>query len=151
MRESGFYEIMDDEQLLTITTANRFDNSVVYDRVIIVGNFAGKRFDVFRCMASQRIETLLYEFESNIFKYRMRNAKKAEAELNAMNTAVSVEYDNDTEDLFYSDGAVEDEVAQIDEIDHEVDDYLTHLNEISISSNIRTTLVVLRSLGSLCD
>ena len=132
MRESGFYEIMDDEQLLTITTANRFDNSVVYDRVIIVGNFAGKRFDVFRCMASQRIETLLYEFESNIFKYRMRNAKKAEAELNAMNTAVSVEYDNDTEDLFYSDGAVEDEVAQIDEIDHEVDDYLTHLNEISI-------------------
>lgn len=132
MRECGLYELMDNEQLLTVTTANRFDNSFVYDRIIIVGNFAGKRFDVFRCMASERIETLLYEFESNIFKYRMKSAKKTERELNSMNTAASFEYDDDSEDLFYTDGADENEVAKIAYIDSEVDEYLTHLNEIAI-------------------
>lgn len=131
MRECGFFELMDKEQLLTVTTANRFDNSIVYDRIIIVGNFSGKRFDVFRCMASQRIETLLYEFESNIYRFRMRSAKKAEAELNALNTAVTVEDDDDSEDLYYSDGVNEDDVAEIAAIDSDVDDYLTHLNEIA--------------------
>ncbi len=131
MRECGFFDLMDTEQLLTVTTANRFDNSVVYDRIVIVGNFSGKRFDVFRCMASQRIETLLYEFESNIYKYRMRGAKKTESELNALNTAAFVVDDDDSEDLYYSDGANEDDVAEIAEIDSEVDDYLIHLNEIA--------------------
>ena len=121
---------MDEEPFLTVTTANRFDNSIVYDRIIIVGNFTGKRFDVFRCMASQRIETLLYEFESNIYKYRMRSAKKAEAELNALNTTITVEYD-DSEDLYYSDGVNEDDVEEIAAIDRDVDEYLTHLNEVA--------------------
>ncbi len=131
MRECSFFELMDSEQLLTVTTANRFDNTIVYDRIIVVGNFVGKRFSVFRCMASQKIETLLYDFESNIFKYRMRGAKKEEAELNAMNTVVLVEDDDDIGNLYYSDGVFEDDVAEIAEIDNEVDTYLTHLNEIA--------------------
>lgn len=131
MRECGFFDLMDSEELLTITTANRFDNSVIYDRIIVIGNFAGKRFDVFRCMASQRIETLLYEFESNLYRYRMRSAKKAEAELNSMNTVAPVEEEDAADYLFYFDNADEGDVAEIAEIDVEVDDYVAHLNEVA--------------------
>ena len=131
MRECGFFGLMDAEKLLTITTANRFDNTIVYDRIIIVGNFTGKRFDVFRCMSSKRIETLLYTFESNLYKHRMRNARKAERELNSMNTAVSIEYDDNLEELYYSDGTNEEDVTEIAGMDSEVDDYMVHLNELA--------------------
>ena len=90
MRESGYFDIMDDERLLTVVNANSFDNTLLYDRIIITGNFNGKRFDSFRCMSSPRIETLLYDFESNIYRYRMKNARKEIAELNSMNTAATI-------------------------------------------------------------
>ena len=60
----------------------------------------------------------------------MRSAKKAEAELNALNTTITVEYD-DSEDLYYSDGVNEDDVEEIAAIDRDVDEYLTHLNEVA--------------------
>lgn len=139
MRECGFFSLMDAENNLTVTTANRFDNTIVYDRIIIVGNFTGKRFDAFRCMASQKIETLLYTFESNLFKHRMRNARKTEMELNSMNTTISIEYD-DPQELYYDD-ADEEDVTEIAEMDSEIDNYMVHLNELA-------TLHGLESYGS---
>lgn len=76
MRESNLYNLMDKWENLTITTANRFDNTVYYDRIIVLGNYEGKRFNTFRCRSSQRIETILYEFELNVFYHRKRYEKK---------------------------------------------------------------------------
>jgi len=50
-----------------ITTANRFDGTRSYDRVIGVGNFFGDRFDPQRCTAAARIVVLLYENEGKVF------------------------------------------------------------------------------------
>lgn len=139
MRTCGFFKLMTDEKLLTVTTANRFDNSVAYDRIFVVGNIRGKRFDVFKCIASQRIETLLYECESNIFKYRARIAKKEEDELDAMNGAVFIEGNDETYSLYYSDDADENDVAEIDKIDNEIDEYLEHLKDIAIYRDIESS------------
>lgn len=132
MRECGYYDIMEDDSLLTVVNANSFDNSVMYDRIIITGNFSGKRFDSFRCMSSPRIETLLYDFESNVYKYRMKNARKELAELNALNTAVAdLEDEPIIDDLYYSDSTSENDVAEIARIDENVDEYISQLNEIA--------------------
>lgn len=131
MRESGYYDIMDDERLLTVVNANSFDNTVLYDRIIITGNFNGKRFDSFRCMSSPHIETLLYDFESNIYRYRMKNARKEIAELNSLNTAAAITDDKSIiDELYYSDNASETDIIEIEEIDANVDEYINQLNEI---------------------
>lgn len=132
MRESGYYSIMDDERLLTVVNANSFDNTVLYDRIIITGNFNGKRFNSFRCMSSPRIETLLYDFESNIYRYRMKNACKEMAELNSKNTAATIADDESIiDELYYSDNASEADIVEIEEIDANVDEYINQLNEIA--------------------
>lgn len=123
---------MDDERLLTVVNANSFDNTLLYDRIIITGNFNGKRFDSFRCMSSPRIETLLYDFESNIYRYRMKNARKEIAELNSMNTAATIADDESIiDELYYSDNASETDIIEISEIDANVDEYINQLNEIA--------------------
>lgn len=125
---------MDDERLLTVVNANSFDNTLLYDRIIITGNFNGKRFDSFRCMSSPRIETLLYDFESNIYRYRMKNARKEIAELNSMNTAATIADDESIiDELYYSDNASETDIIEISEIDANVDEYINQLNEILLS------------------
>lgn len=132
MRESGYYDIMDDERLLTVVNANSFDNTVLYDRIIITGNFSGKRFDSFRCMSSSRIETLLYDFESNIYKYRLKGARKEIAELNSLNTATTITDDEPIVDvLYYSENASEADIIEIEKIDANVDEYIVQLNEIA--------------------
>ena len=132
MRECGYYGIMEDERLLTVVNANSFDNTILYDRIIITGNFSGKRFDAFRCMASPRIETLLYDFESNIYKYRVKNAHREIAELNALNTSSEITHSGSAiEELFYSGNVSENEIVEIAEIDANVDQYINQLNELA--------------------
>lgn len=142
LRESGCYDIMDSDDLLTVVTANRFDNSILYDHIVVVGNFNGKRFDTFRCRAAQRIETLLYDFESHFFKYKLRSARKTEHYLNSI-ALNDVEYsDNLEEDAVISD----EEILEVSQIDSQFDEYITRLNEaatfrsIGISTNTGTAM-----------
>ncbi|MDX9810438.1 MAG: DrmE family protein, partial [Sphaerochaetaceae bacterium] len=65
-----------------IITANRFDASQSYDKVIVVGDFSGKRFDALKCRAAADIIVLLYECETHWFKRRKRKALKFEKKLN---------------------------------------------------------------------
>lgn len=138
LRECGFYDLMDDESLLTVVTANRFDNTNLYDHIIVVGNFNGKRFDTFRCRAAQRIETLLYDFESYFFKYKLRAAKKAESVLN------SLSYTQDFYDSYFEDENIteitDNEIMEISAIDSEVDEYINRLNEVATFKNIGVAL-----------
>ena len=65
-----------------IMTANRFDASHSYDKVVVVGDFSGKRFDALKCNATAHIIVLLYECETYWFKRRKRRAAKFEKKLN---------------------------------------------------------------------
>ncbi len=67
-----------------IMTANRFDASHSYDKVIVVGDFSGKRFDALKCKASAHIIVLLYECETHWFKRRKNKTVKFEKKLNAI-------------------------------------------------------------------
>lgn len=67
---------------VTITTANRFDNSIEYDEVIAVGDFYGKRFNPLNCRAASDITILLYFCEAHCFKYKQKQAMDFENVLN---------------------------------------------------------------------
>ena len=101
-------------------TANRFDNTQLYNAVIAVGNITGKRFDAFRCRSSQKIELLLYDCEKYRYKKQVRDAKVAEHLLNKRSTILT---DDEYEEEVI--GADEYELKEIDNIDAEILDYIS--------------------------
>lgn len=74
--------LFSDKRIL-IVTANRFDASQSYDKLIVIGDFSGKRFDALKCKAAADIIVLLYECETHWFKLRKRKATKFEKKLNS--------------------------------------------------------------------
>lgn len=90
-----------------IMTANRFDASQSYDKVIVVGDFSGKRFDALNCRAAADIIVLLYECETHWFKRRKRKAVKLEKRLNTIIGLEDEFADEDTEDVDVDENAVE--------------------------------------------
>ncbi len=56
-----------------ICTANTYDNSIMYDEVIVLGIYEGKRFNIFRCSTSKVIKVLLYANEESIFDSMKKN------------------------------------------------------------------------------
>ena len=101
-------------------TANRFDNTQLYNAVIAVGNITGKRFNAFRCRSSQEIELLLYDCEKYRYKKQVRDAKAAEHLLNKRST---IPTDDEYEEEVI--GVDEDELKEVDNIDHEILDYIS--------------------------
>lgn len=65
--------LFSDKRIL-IVTANRFDASQSYDKLIVIGDFSGKRFDALKCKAAADIIVLLYGCETHWFKLRKRKA-----------------------------------------------------------------------------
>jgi len=138
LRGIGLYGLMEAKENLTIVTANKFDNTVLYDHIFVVGNFEGNSFDVFRCQSSKFIETLLYEFELRIFKHRLWQYKKKEKELDKhiFNTGyISNKYVDDIE-LSVTDNS---EVVEIENIEKDVDEYISRLNELTTFKSINAS------------
>ncbi|MPM79653.1 hypothetical protein SDC9_126692 [bioreactor metagenome] len=88
-------------------TANRFDANQSYDKIIVIGDFSGKRFDPLKCRAAEDIIVLLYECEAHWFKNRKRKAAKFEKKLNTINGLDDEFTDDDTEDVDGDEDAVE--------------------------------------------
>lgn len=90
--------LFSDKRIL-IVTANRFDASQSYDKLIVIGDFSGKRFDALKCKAAADIIVLLYECETHWFKLRKRKATKFEKKLNAVSGLFEdLEEENDESD-----------------------------------------------------
>lgn len=100
-------------------TANRFDNTQLYNAIIVVGNISGKRFDALRCRSSQEISILLYESEKYRYKKQIRDAKAAEHLLNKRSTIL-------TDDEYEEEpiGINENELREVENIDTEITDYI---------------------------
>ncbi len=127
---TGMYDCMDNPEQLCIYTANKFDNTIVYDLIISVGDFAGTKFDAFRCRSAQQIITLLYEFESNIFKYKMKRAKETDKLLNQKSVTQILSVSG-IEDIYYEGSATDSDVQDVELITAEIDDYVAHLNNLA--------------------
>lgn len=137
MRECGYFDIMDNDGFLTIVTANRFDHSVLYDLIIVLGNYEGKRFNTFKCTSSPIIETVLYSYESKPYRRSQRIARRAEAELNALNTTEHRVADESVpEDLYYSDASEDADAEELAQLESSVNDYISQLNEIAFFGGI---------------
>lgn len=101
-------------------TANQFDNTQLYNTIIVVGNISGKRFDTLRCRSSQEINLLLYECERYRYKKQVRDAKTFERLLNNRSTIpIDDEYEEDPL------GIDEEDLNEVDNIDTEIMDYIS--------------------------
>ena len=126
---------MDNPENLVISTANKFDNSLVYDLVIAVGDFCGSKFDAFRCRSAKHVITLLYEFESNIFKFKMKKSQEAERLFN-QHAVMDYHTKSGIETIYYEDNATDAEVQDMQDISAEIDDYVSHLNSIAAVKDV---------------
>lgn len=88
---------------IPIVTANRFDASESYDKLIVIGDFSGKRFDSLKCKAAANVIVLLYECETHWFKRRKRKATEFKNILNSLSGLFEnlEEKENDESDEYY--------------------------------------------------
>ena len=77
-------------------TANKFDATKNYDRIISTGVFSGKKFDVLRSKHSIDVNVLLYECECRRFEYKRQMVLELEHKLNLLMglDVESIELDN---------------------------------------------------------
>lgn len=61
---------------IDIMTPGRFQNSRIYDVIIVLGDYEGKRFNAFRCNSAEQIISLLYDFEENSYNFKKNRALK---------------------------------------------------------------------------
>lgn len=131
-----FYSLMDSRKNLFVYTANKFDNSILYDEIIVVGDFKGKKFNVFRCTASPKISTLLFDYESNIFNFKMMLAMKVEKYYNERSTLPITDCER-FETLYYGeDNENNIEIEEIQNINNDMEAYIAHVNELMAISRL---------------
>jgi len=115
---------------VTIVTANRFDNSACYDEIIVVGDFVGKRFDPFRCRSAMKIIALLYECETNQFKFKKHKAALFEKKLNSRLGVIQDElFDNlvDKEDK-------NDDLISFIDTEMELEKYINNISVLDMNN-----------------
>jgi hypothetical protein len=121
---------------VTVVTANRFDNSVIYDKIIVVGDFSGRRFDAFKCCAASDITVLLYDYESRIFGHKETAARRFENELDRRTGTVSEDNEFLSETSDEHNGPSEDEILKFRTMTTDLDFYIDKIGEFDIRSLI---------------
>ena len=122
---SALAQLMNNPANLVVTTANQFNIGEMYDTIIVVGEFRGKRFDSFRNMSAKKIITILYDCERNQYCARRKQSRQTDR-LFGERSFVRVNIDNE-EETFLQDGATEEELQQLDHISIELDSYIDQL------------------------
>ncbi len=119
---------------ITIVTANRFDNSVVYDSIVVIGNITGKKFDVFRCNASEDFITLIYDFERKTFEY---NRRKADDKLRTLSSKSTIKIHNFNPEIIDEKEKKNDLYAEEIEIgNEEIESYISSLDSVIDVKNV---------------
>lgn len=117
---------------ISIVTANRFNNDNLYDRIIVVGDIKGKRFNPFKCKSAIDIDVILYEYENVLFEYKNEKMEIREAEYNVRNKILDID---ELESLYEIEQHNED-VREIENISDELDLFYEKLNVIAVKSII---------------
>ena len=76
-------------------TANRFDSSKMYDCVIVLGDYEGKAFNVFRCNAAATIISVIYESEKVGYYFKNKIFHNRINRLNRKSTIIISNQDED--------------------------------------------------------
>ncbi len=128
LKKIDIFSLSIDRKHLNIITANRFNNTDLYDLIIVVGNITGTRFDIFRCRSAQNIVVLLYEAEKYQYKKKANNAKMAEHAFNKRSTIVTI--DELEEEYIDIESA---EIEEMEKIDVEMTEFIAN----SVAKSLR--------------
>ena len=101
-------------------TANRFDSSKMYDCVVVLGDYEGKAFNVFRCNAAATIISVIYESEK--VGYYFKN-KIFHNRINRLNRKSTIIISNQDEDEIIT---TEEENAK--GFEKEIEDYIANVD-----------------------
>lgn len=132
LRETGIYSIMSSPDLLTIVTANRFNNKEIYDEIIAVGSFSGKKFDSFKCKSSEIIKILLFDFEKELFERKEKKADIYEVRLNKMSLIKFNNIDYNEKLAMPNITSENDTVLKsIEEMDSNIDNFVLNFDDVA--------------------
>jgi len=115
---------------ISFRTPNRFNNLNFYDRIIVLGNLDGKRFDTFKCHSAKLVNVLLYDFEKQLYNYKRKEALISENELNKKLKLI----DYDEPDLEETEADLE--AKELAQAIKEADDYIWDLNAVAIRNYV---------------
>lgn len=120
---------------ITIVTANRFDNSILFDCIIVAGIFEGRRFNTFKCKAAPVVIPIIYDFEQNLYEYKASCASQIERQYNKMSfLPVPVKYYGTAENV--ATGSELDNIVMVSEEENHLDEYIKRINEVALINSI---------------
>lgn len=129
LHETGILVAERDRNHVAVSTANRFDNSAIYDLIISIGDYPGTKFDLFSTKSSKKVVSILYDFEANMFKYRLMKAEKSEKQLDHRSHFKYI-IESEHEDILYDDNASETEIAEVEKTTEELDQFVEQVNAL---------------------
>jgi len=113
---------------VSIVTANRFDRTIDFDEVVVVGDFYSKKFDTLKCRAAFDVIVLLYECETHIFRHKKRRAEKFEKTLNSRLGII----DNDSQDNVFDFAEKDEEFKEMSVFSKDATDLELYIDSISV-------------------
>ncbi len=114
-----------------IITANRFDNTKMYDCIIVLGDYEGKSFNVFRCNASANIISVIYEGEKAGYYYKNKLSRNRTNQLQKKSTIIISNVEDDE--------VITLEEENADGFEKEMEDYISHVDLTYFNSGYRST------------
>lgn len=130
---------------LDIVPVSRFDNSKVYDRILVVGYLNKSRFDIFHCVSSSNISILLYEPERRMFEFESRK----NTEINHFfNKRQKVFEDFEIENICESVEGYFKEIEEVSQKDEKLKEYSDEILTIKFENTVRNEYLGKSSLMS---
>lgn len=111
-------------------TANRFDNSQMYDCVVVLGDYEGKSFNVFRCNAAATIISVIYESEKAGYYFKNKLSRNRTNQLQKKSTIIISTLDEDE--------VITTEEENANGFEKEMEDYIANVDLAYIGSSYRS-------------
>lgn len=130
LRASGLYGLMESGGELTVVADSRFDRNALYDTIINVDGFHGKRFDCFRCMSAPEIIALACGFERELWKARRERTAHAFSVCNER-AHICVSAAVPREEAPCQEGATETDAMDAERAEEDIDAFVLGLQQRS--------------------
>lgn len=111
-------------------TANRFDSSRMYESVIVLGDYEGKAFNVFRCNAAVTIISVLYESEKAGYHFKNKLFRNRTNQLQKKSTIIISSQDEDE--------VITAEEENANGFEKEMEDYIANVDLSYVGSGYRS-------------
>lgn len=69
---------------IKIVTANKFDDSELFDLIVSFGTFEGTHFNLFNCPSTKKIITILYDYEEKLYRIKEKKEQKVQKLFNSL-------------------------------------------------------------------